>query len=813
MRERLPRDLGRPAGLLVPRGAGGDRAGQPELELALRAGPGVCNTSPAQSWRFTPSPDQTDRNRGALSIYDTWCLQPVAGTVGSAVQIQKCDGSAKQELDRTTSGQLQHHDSKLCVAVKDADAADSTPAVLATCNAAKSEQLWSSQNETRYVYGPDGARLLTLQGKRATLHLGDTEVTVAPGGVFINTQRTYAAPGGAVMRYANGEGAEQLVALAGDHQGSTYAEVALTSMNTVRIRKQDPFGNQRGAGSVGANFQSHRGFLGATRDDVTGYQLLGARLYDPVVGRFLSADPVVDLNDVLQSNGYTYAHNNPVTMSDPTGLAISLTASERAAALAGAGLSAAQVAQAQSTMGKSLSSVILAVAWETLKDFIGINDAMACFGGDMWSCGSLIIGAIPWTKLGKIPSVMKAVNRTIKAIESFRAAKKAAELVLKAAKAAEAAALRAKKAAIEKAKREAAQRAKKKAAEQAKRIADKAAAEKKKTGNPVQKQAQAKAAPKVSTVKPASGGGGASKGSGTKPGGNSGGSARTSGGSSGSGGSGWAESPEGATCNSFVPGTRVLMADGSTKPIEKVKPGDKVKATDPKSGVTRTETVTAEIKGQGLKHLVRITITAKDSTTATHVTATAGHPFWVPTLSKWLPATDLNPGQWLRTSAGTRVQITAVERWTSTETAVHNLTVGDVHTYYVVAGDAPVLVHKCGGAPTHVTGKGDDPLVPELINDINARYPGHVRAEGVTINGPDGSTLTDFDIVTRNAVVQVKSGSGKGALKQALNTQSLTDYPVIVYLPQGRGSVIKSLEQAGIMVTRDKNLLLDVLAP
>ncbi|WP_428934492.1 RHS repeat-associated core domain-containing protein [Streptomyces sp. ACT015] len=663
-------------------------AGQP---VQLHA----CNTSPAQSWRFSPSPDQTDRDRGTLGIHDTWCVRPAANTAGSALQIQKCDGSAAQEFRRATSGQLTHIASGLCVAVKDAGSADSTPTVLATCAAGKSEQLWSAQNETRYVYGPDGARLLTLQGKRATLHLGDTEVTVAPGGVLINTQRTYTAPGGAVMRYANGEGAEQLVALAGDHQGSTYAEVALNSTNTVRIRKQDPFGNQRGAGTVGANFQSHRGFLGATRDDVTGYQQLGARLYDPVVGRFLSADPVVDLNDVLQSNGYSYAHNNPVTMSDPTGLAISLTASERAAALAGAGLSAAQVAQAQSTMGKSLTSVILAVAWETLKDFIGINDAMACFGGDMWSCGSLIISAIPWAKLGKIPSVMKAVNRTIKAIESFRAAKKAAELVLKAAKAAEAAALRAKKAAIEKAKREAAQRAKKKAAEQAKRIADKAAAEKKKTGNPVQKQAQAKAAPKVSLQK-TSGRGGASKGSGTKPGGNSGGSARNSGGSSGGGGSGRAESPEGATCNSFVPGTRVLMADGSTKPIEKVRPGDKVKATDPISGETRARTVTAEIKGQGLKHLVRVTIAAKDATAKTHVTATAGHPFWVPTLRKWLPATALTPGQWLRTSAGTLVQITAVKRWTSNETAVHNLTVGDVHTYYVVAGTAPLLVHNCG---------------------------------------------------------------------------------------------------------------------
>jgi RHS repeat-associated protein len=319
---------------------------------------------------------------------------------------------------------------------------------------------------------------------------------------------------------------------------------------SVRIRKQDPFGNQRGVDTAGANRQSHTGFLGATEDNASGFVPLGARLYDPVVGRFLSADPVLDLNDVLQSNGYVYAHNNPVTFSDPTGLAISLTASERAAALAGAGLSAAQVAQAQAMMGKSLTSVILAVAWETLKDFIGINDAIACFGGDMWSCGSLIIGAIPWTKLGKIPSVMKAVNRTIKAIEAFRVAKKAAELVLKAAKAAEAAALRAKKLAIERAKKLAAQRAKKKAAEAAKRTADKAMEATRKTGNRVQKQAQAKAAPKVSSHSGGGGkggGGGGSKaggGGGSKPGGKSGGSSKSNGGTSGSGGSGKAEGDE-----------------------------------------------------------------------------------------------------------------------------------------------------------------------------------------------------------------------------------------------------------------------------
>ncbi len=508
------------------------------------------------------------------------------------------------------------------------------------------------------------------------------------------------------MRYANGDGAEQLVALAGDHQGSTYAEVALNSTNTVRIRKQDPFGNQRGTSTVGVNFQSHTGFLGATRDDSSGFQPLGARLYDPGVGRFLSADPVLDLNDVLQSNGYAYAHNNPVTMSDPTGLAISLTASERAAALAGAGLSAAQVSQAQAMMGKSLTSVILSAAWGTLKDFIGINDAVACFGGDMWSCGSLIVGAIPWGKLGKIPSVLRAVDRTINAVMAFRAAKKAAELVLKAAKAAEASALRAKKAAIEKAKREAAQRAKKKAAEQEKRIADRAAAQARKTGNAVQKQAQAKAAPKVSLHKTSGGGGGGgggSKAGGSKPGGTSGGTSRTSGGgSSGSGGSGKAGGG-GGSCpvdNSFVAGTKVLMADGTTKPIERVKAGDKVIATDPKTGERRVETVTAEIKGQGLKHLVKVVIDtdgAKGTKTA-QVTATDGHPFWVPELGEWIDATDLRPGQWLRTGAGTLVQITAVERRTVPDEAVYNPTVANLHTYHVLAGATPVLVHNCGPA-------------------------------------------------------------------------------------------------------------------
>ncbi|MGN5635897.1 polymorphic toxin-type HINT domain-containing protein [Streptomyces sp. AC154] len=74
--------------------------------------------------------------------------------------------------------------------------------------------------------------------------------------------------------------------------------------------------------------------------------------------------------------------------------------------------------------------------------------------------------------------------------------------------------------------------------------------------------------------------------------------------------------------------------------------------------------------------------------------ATDTHPFWVPELRKWIKAGDLQAGQWLRTSAGTHVQITAVSHYTKRQ-RTHDLTIEDVHTYYVLTGAKPVLVHNC----------------------------------------------------------------------------------------------------------------------
>ncbi|RZS38815.1 intein [Herbihabitans rhizosphaerae] len=144
---------------------------------------------------------------------------------------------------------------------------------------------------------------------------------------------------------------------------------------------------------------------------------------------------------------------------------------------------------------------------------------------------------------------------------------------------------------------------------------------------------------------------------------------------------------DGCGPNSFLPGTRVLMGDGGAKAIEAVRVGDQVLAADPATGRQGPHPVTDTITGAGAKKIVDLRI--GDST----ISATDNHPFWLPGARAWVTAADLRPGSALRTSSGTWTQITAV-RTRALDTRVHNLTVDGLHTYFVLAGDTPVLVHN-----------------------------------------------------------------------------------------------------------------------
>jgi RHS repeat-associated protein len=151
-------------------------------------------------------------------------------------------------------------------------------------------------------------------------------------------------------------------------------------------------------------------------------------------------------------------------------------------------------------------------------------------------------------------------------------------------------------------------------------------------------------------------------------------------------------------CNSFLPGTRVVLADGSSKPIEQLEVDDRVLAADVESHEDQSRAVTAKIESVGGKKLVTITIDTdgQAGSKSSTLTATEGHPFWLPDAGVWVTAGQLKAGEWLQTASGTWVLITAVEHHKRHQ-RVHNLTVEGQHTYYVIAGDTPVLVHNSNG--------------------------------------------------------------------------------------------------------------------
>jgi hypothetical protein len=184
-----------------------------------------------------------------------------------------------------------------------------------------------------------------------------------------------------------------------------------------------------------------------------------------------------------------------------------------------------------------------------------------------------------------------------------------------------------------------------------------------------------------------------------------------------------------ARSNSFVPGTLVLLADGTYKAIDEVDVGDKVVATDPETVKQVAKTVVATIIGVGSKNLVEITVGAAGA--ANVLVATHNHPFWVPSAGAWVDATHLKPGDVLQTPSGPTVRVQTVRRWTQ-PARVHNLTVEDIHTYYVMAGNTPVLVHNTNG-PCGTGGIGNGPAPENAWNTLN-----HIDQNGA---GPAGYGL------------------------------------------------------------------------
>ncbi|MEV0065661.1 polymorphic toxin-type HINT domain-containing protein [Amycolatopsis sp. NPDC050768] len=144
--------------------------------------------------------------------------------------------------------------------------------------------------------------------------------------------------------------------------------------------------------------------------------------------------------------------------------------------------------------------------------------------------------------------------------------------------------------------------------------------------------------------------------------------------------------------HSFTGDTRVLMADGSTKPISQVKVGDKITNTDPDSGRLEQHVVTAVHVTTDDRDRVDLQLASGDDQV---IHTTVLHQIWEARTHHWVEAGQLRTGD----------QVASVEGVAAVESATlhdghgetYDLTVEGLHAYYVLAGKTAILVHNCGG--------------------------------------------------------------------------------------------------------------------
>jgi len=82
---------------------------------------------------------------------------------------------------------------------------------------------------------------------------------------------------------------------------------------------RNPDGTAAACGTITS--ATTRGFTGQEMMDLVCYVNFNARVYDPSLGRFMSPDPVTQtFYDLQILNRYSYVDNNPLSLTDPSGL-------------------------------------------------------------------------------------------------------------------------------------------------------------------------------------------------------------------------------------------------------------------------------------------------------------------------------------------------------------------------------------------------------------------------------------------------------------------------------------------------------------
>ncbi|MGV8973118.1 MAG: RHS repeat domain-containing protein [Rhodoglobus sp.] len=291
------------------------------LASAWTPASGTCSTTPTVAALGGPAPYWTDYTFDLTG-------NRAADTTHTAA------GNTTRTYTHPVAGALRPHAATQVTQTGAAGAATSTYAYDASGNTTTRNRAgqpgqtlaWDAEGElssvtqastptTSYVYTAGGDRLLRRQGGTTTAYLpSGQELTLTVSTGTVKALRYYSFNGQNIA-VRTGTGGANVNSLIADPHATAQLSIANTT-KAVTQRRMDPHGNPRGSAPV---WPGDHGFLDKPTD-TAGLTQIGARYYDSSIGRFASVDPVMDLSTPQQWAAYSYASNNPITYSDPTGL-------------------------------------------------------------------------------------------------------------------------------------------------------------------------------------------------------------------------------------------------------------------------------------------------------------------------------------------------------------------------------------------------------------------------------------------------------------------------------------------------------------
>ncbi|WP_158997664.1 ricin-type beta-trefoil lectin domain protein [Streptomyces aureus] len=684
----------------------------------------TCKTDATQKWKVTTTGTLVSNANTAMCLTDP----AASATTGTQLTLAACGGTGQTWTNAATgavpAGQSQTF-------TYDAEGRTATVATTSGTHTNTSKYLYDAQGglleQTAAVDGTDKTRILYLFG-------GAEQITLNVSAKTWTGLRNIAGPDGTtVTRSSTGTVSYQVA----NGQGTAVTAVDASTLAVTR-RSFDPFGNPRGnkPSSWVAADENH-GFLGQPADPVSGLNLLGARDYDPVLGRFLTPDPVFEPGDPNQMGGYTYSGDNPASSSDPSGLmemmdssgggcsakcaaandkVYSSTSTSSGTKKHSSGCSgfwgcaghyfhkALPVAEKVATVVAVVAvAVVVVVAVVTCAGTVLAAPACLIAGGEAVAAVGGLVGGADCMAMGcggGEPIAEEAGDSPPaggSAGEAGEAPKGSADAAPHDAGSGSGDAAAASGASKEAASDSAGTNA--------------AAPKKANSQDEAASSSRAAAAPDEPST------------------GNSGTTAENS------------RSGNRSGC-SFSPGTPVLLAGGKTKAIGKIKTGDKVESADPKTGKHQGTRTVQHIWINHDKDLLDVTVRDKDGHTATLHT-TANHPFWDDTTHTWKPAGEFHHGDVLNTvddghASVVKIRVTpgTANRW--------NLTVRELHTYYVLAGGISILVHNTEDGFCPHGGVGH---LQDGVDDITAAAGGGAKYRtmgGLHAGLPTGKGGMDF---------------------------------------------------------------------